>query len=81
MAEENAAQVYQVKVRGEIDERWSDWFNGMEVASEGDATTLTGPVVDQAVLRGMLTKLWDLNLTLLSVNPIEAVADVEGGAS
>jgi hypothetical protein len=68
---------YQIKVQAELDERWSDWFNGMTVQSEdrGDnppITTLTGPA-DQSALRGMLTKIWDLGLTLISVVPIEAV--------
>jgi hypothetical protein len=67
---------YQIKVRAELDERWSDWFNGMTVQSEhgGDnppITTLTGPA-DQSALRGMLAKIWDLGLTLISVVPIEA---------
>ena len=70
-----ASQVYQIKVRGEIDARWSDWFDGLDIASDGDVTTLTGSIIDQAVLRGILTKIWDLNLTLISVNPAEAIAD------
>ena len=73
-AEESA--VYQVKVEGTLDERWSDWFSGLAVVagSEGEGapvTTLTG-LMDQAALRGILTKVWDLNLTLLSVVPVEA---------
>lgn len=76
MAEaDKAGQVYQIKVRGEIDARWSDWFDGVDIASDGDATTLTGPIIDQAVLRGILIKIWDLNLTLISVNPVEAIID------
>jgi hypothetical protein len=70
-----ASQVYQIKVRGEIDACWSDWFEGVDIASDGDVTTLTGPIIDQAVLRGILTKIWDLNLTLISVKPVEATAD------
>ena len=50
----------------------------MEVTSDGDVTTLTGPVVDQAVLRGMLTRIWDLNLALLSVNTVDAAIDGGG---
>ncbi|MGD8969742.1 MAG: hypothetical protein PVI07_19730 [Anaerolineae bacterium] len=64
---------YQIKVRGRLDQQWSDWFNGLEVRVEraGDGTsttTLTGPVADQARLRGIVSKLWDLNLTIISVN-------------
>ena len=67
--------VYQIKVEGNLDERWSDWFSGLTVVagSEGEGTpvtTLTG-WMDQAALRGILNKIWDLNLTLVSVVPIE----------
>jgi hypothetical protein len=67
---------YQIRVRGRIDERWSDWFSGMTLTVEQardrpPVTTLTGSVVDQAVLRGMLCKIWDLNLTLISVIQME----------
>jgi hypothetical protein len=63
---------YQIQVRGRLDEGWSDWFRGLTVASErakdgSSITTLAGPVADQAALRGILNRLWDLNLTLLSV--------------
>ena len=67
---------YQIKVQGRLDEGWSDWFSGMTVTfeNEGDdapITTLTGAVTDQAALRGILPRIWDLNLTLISVNRIE----------
>ncbi len=60
--------VYQVKVKGALDEQWSDWFTDMtvevEIASDGTSiTTLTGPIADQARLRGIVSKIWDLNLT------------------
>jgi hypothetical protein len=64
--------VYEIRVEGVLDERWSDWFHGMTIASDSGVTVLTGPVSDQAILRGMLTKIWDLSLTLVSVMPIEA---------
>lgn len=59
--------VYQIKVEGMLDRKWADWFNGMAITCDGDVTTLTGSVVDQARLRGILSKIWDLNLTLVSV--------------
>ena len=62
---------YEIKVGGRLDENWSDWFSGMAVTVENDVTILTGAVADQAALRGVLTKLWDLNLSLISVNRIE----------
>ncbi len=62
---------YRITVQGRLDESWSRWFNGLtiECTSADDAiiTTLTGPVVDQPALRGILNKLWDLNLILISV--------------
>jgi hypothetical protein len=70
------AAVYQIQVQGKLDERWSDWFNGMTITVESESdgppiTTLTGPVADQAALRGILSKIWDLNLTLITVTRIE----------
>lgn len=62
---------YQIKVRGRLDETWADWFNGMTITSERDITTLTG-AVDQAKLRGIVSKIWDLNLTVISVNRLES---------
>ncbi len=58
---------YQIQVQGKLNQDWSDWFRGMTVAFEGGVTTLAGPVADQAALRGILNRIWDLNLTVLSV--------------
>jgi len=63
--------VYQIKMQGKLDESWSGWFSGMAITLGGDTTTLTGAVADQSALRGILTKLWDLNLDLISVNRVE----------
>jgi hypothetical protein len=68
-------QVYQIRVQGRLDKRRSGWFEGMTMGLERASddtliTTLTGPVADQARLRGILSKLWDLNLTLVSVTRI-----------
>lgn len=62
---------YQIQVRGKLDESWSDWLSGMTITSESGITTLTGPVADQAALRGLLSKIWDLNLVLISATRIE----------
>jgi hypothetical protein len=69
--------IYEIQVQGELDQGWQQWFNGLAITltytSEQPATTtLIGAVADQAALRGMLCKLWDLNLTLISVRQIEA---------
>jgi hypothetical protein len=68
--------VYQVKVQGRLNEGWSDWFGGMTIAlgsgSDGSPVTiLTGAVADQPALRGILDKLWNLNMTLISVTRFE----------
>ena len=73
----NGRPVYQIKVEGQLPERWSDWFNGLaitrEVTSGGvPMTTLTGSVADQAALHGILNKIRDLNVKLISVNQIES---------
>ena len=65
--------VYQIKVRGRLKGKWSNWLNGrvVEFRNDGEgsnATTIRVSVPDQAALRGVLNKIWDLNLTLLSVN-------------
>ncbi len=67
---------YEIRVRGRLGSHWSDWCGGLSFTSEAIAdgsfvTTLTGTVADQAALRGILCKLWDLGLTLLTVNRIE----------
>lgn len=59
--------VYRIKVRGTLDPKWSDWFDGFEINALAGKTVLTGQVVDQAALHGILDKLHDLRLTLLSV--------------
>ncbi|HSN44559.1 MAG TPA: hypothetical protein VLR88_10960 [Propionibacteriaceae bacterium] len=64
---------YTLRIAGRLDARWSPWFGGLTVTSEGDGiTTLSGPVTDQAHLHGLLTKIRDLGLTLVSVEAIDA---------
>ena len=65
-------ETYQIQVQGRLGQAWADSYGGMMVAYEGGVTTLSGPVADQAALRGMLCKLWDLNLVLISVRRVEA---------
>ena len=64
--------VYRIVVQGHVAPHWSQWFADLAVTRTQDATgrpvtVLTGPVADQPALRGILNKLWDLNLTLISV--------------
>ena len=63
---------YEIIVQGELDPGWSEWFNGMTIQSTEKPgslmiTTLSGDITDQSALRGILTRLWDLNLALVSV--------------
>jgi hypothetical protein len=63
--------VYEIRIAGHLPARWSAWFEGLAVALEPDgATLLSGPVVDQAALYGLLRKVRDTGLTLLAVNQI-----------
>ena len=64
---------YRIKLKGCLDSTWSDWFEKMVISTEGDTTVLTGPVADQAALHGLLIRIRDLNLTLLSVERLEPV--------
>ena len=65
--------VYQIRIKGHLGRQWTDWFEGLIITLEDNGETLlTGPVVDQAALRGLLTKVWDLNLTLLSVTRVKS---------
>ena len=67
---------YQIQVIGKIDPSWSDWLGGMQLISRKEAngmqiTTLSGELVDQAALRGLLNRLWDLNLVLISLQQVD----------
>jgi len=64
---------YRIKLKGRLDPKWSDWFDQMEISTEGNETILTGSVVDQAALHGLLIRIRDLNLPLLSVERIEPI--------
>ena len=63
---------YEIRVTGHLPPQWTDWFEGLTITLEesGD-TLLTGPVIDQAALHGLLKKVRDLGLSLVSVSPVE----------
>lgn len=64
---------YQIRTRGRISDRWSDWFEGMDLVHDTDGTTvICCPSIDQAALHGLLAKVRDLGLQLISVTPIGA---------
>ena len=64
--------VYQIRIKGHLGRQWTDWFGGLSITLEDNGDTLlTGPVVDQAALHGLLKKVRDLGMTLLSVNRVK----------
>jgi hypothetical protein len=64
--------VYQIRLKGHLSQQWTEWFAGLTITLEEDGNTLlTGPVVDQAALHGLLKKVRDLGMPLLSVNSVE----------
>ena len=65
------AAIYEIRVKGVLDDRWSEWFDGITLAIESSETTLSGPVVDLAALHGLLTKVRDLVLPLLAVRLLD----------
>jgi hypothetical protein len=70
---------YEVRLAGQLDERWSDWFEGFTLTNEvGGTATLTGPVLDQAALHGLLRRVSDLGITLISVDVLDSILPVTG---
>ncbi len=62
---------YKIRVKGHLDERWSDWFDGLEITNlENGEAMLHGNIVDQAALHGVLAKVRDLNLALVAVSSV-----------
>jgi len=75
------AMVYQIRIKGHLDPLWTNWFEGLTITLEEDGDTLlTGPVVDQAALQGLLKKVRDLGMPLISVIGVEpGQADASDG--
>jgi hypothetical protein len=63
---------YQIKVKGILGNRWSNWFEGMTIESKDGVTNISGNVADQAALHGLLVRIRDLGLTLISVMRVES---------
>ncbi|GAA0996139.1 hypothetical protein GCM10009555_091550 [Acrocarpospora macrocephala] len=64
---------YEIRLKGHLDSRWAAWFDGLSLTNESDGTTVIhGPVVDQAALYGLLRKLRDVGLPLISVTQVES---------
>jgi hypothetical protein len=70
--DEDQPMVYQIRIEGHLGPQWTDWFGGLTITLENNGDTLlTGPVVDQAALHGILRKVRDLGLPLLTVSRVE----------
>ena len=68
----NQPMIYQIRIKGHLRPQWTGWFGGLAITLEDNGDTLlTGPVVDQAALHGLLRKVRDLGMSLLSVNCVE----------
>ncbi len=64
--------VYRIRIKGHLDSHWSEWFDGLTITNEPNGeSVLAGPIADQAALHGILAKVRDLGLTLVSVAPAD----------
>ena len=70
-ADSSQPMAYQIRITGQLGSRWADWFEGLTITLDGGDTLITGPVVDQASLHGLLKRVRDLGMPLVSVGPVE----------
>jgi hypothetical protein len=70
---------YQIRIAGQLGSGWEKWFEGLAITLDGDDTLITGPVVDQAALHGLLKKVRDLGMPLVSVSPVDRTSAGAGG--
>jgi hypothetical protein len=63
---------YEIRVDGVLDDHWVDWFAGLQLTTDGTRTVISGPLADQAALHGLLAKLRDLGVSLISVRRLDA---------
>jgi hypothetical protein len=65
--------IYQIKIKDHLDSDWSDWFEDLSITLEADGNTLlTGPIADQSALYGLLKRVHQLGLQLISINKVES---------
>jgi GTPase len=77
----DAPMGYELRIRGHLDQHWSTWFGGLALTREDDGTTtLRSAVADQAALHGLLAKVRDLGVTLISLTSLDAVHDPDSQA-
>ena len=64
--------IYHISIKGQLDEQWAAWFDGLQLlSSEDGVTSLVGPVADQAALHGLLARIRDLGLPIISITSLE----------
>lgn len=73
--------VYQIRLRGQLGPLWSDWFDGLSITWDGADTLLTGEVIDQAALHGLLRRIRDLGVPLVSLNRLDTSAEPDQGTN
>ena len=77
-SDRNRGRMYEIRIAGHLDKKWSDWLDRMEIThDEAGYTLLTGTIADQAALYGLLAKIRDLGLNLVSLNPAEIMLKSE----
>jgi len=69
---------YEIRVDGVLDDRWGDWFGGLQITSDGTQTVISGQLPDQPALHGLLNKIRDLGLSLVSVRRVDAGTGGDG---
>ena len=68
----DAPKIFQIRIQGHLGQQWAGWFDGLTIVLEEDGSTLlSGPVIDQSALHGILKKIRDLGMPLLSVNSVD----------
>ena len=70
---------YEIRIEGVLDERWTSWFDGLQVKGQGSQTIISGPLTDQAALHGVLVKIRDLGMCLISVRRLDPDDDATAG--
>lgn len=72
-------QIYSIRIRGHLDDDWADWFAGLQMTRLATGETVLSGPLDQAALHGVLTRIRDLNLTLIAVSQLEADTATDEG--
>jgi hypothetical protein len=72
---------YEIRVNDVLDSRWTTWFDGLQITGEGEETVICGLLADQPALHGLLTKIRDLGLCLISVRRLDTAQDRNGRPS